>query len=79
MTDTAKLKAAIIAKGYRQEDVAKKLNISTQSLNYKINNKRDFRASEIEKLKFILDIENIDVIFFAQSVDLNATNKYKKE
>lgn len=73
MTNTAKLKALIIEKGYRQEDIAKKLDISTQSFNYKINNKRDFRASEIEKLKFLLDIKDVDPIFFAPRVDLKTT------
>lgn len=70
MTNTLKLKALMVEKGFTQEQLAKKLGISEQSLNYKINNKREFKASEIQALTKILDVQNVDSIFFACDVDL---------
>jgi transcriptional regulator with XRE-family HTH domain len=64
------LKAAIIKGGKSRADVAKTLGISLTSLSKKINNKVEFKASEIYKLSAALQIENKDDIFFAQSVDL---------
>jgi|Cm827metagenome_2_1110796.scaffolds.fasta_scaffold06475_8 transcriptional regulator with XRE-family HTH domain len=70
MTNTLKLKALMVEKGFTQEQLAKKLGISEQSLNYKINNKREFKASEIQALTKILDVQDVDSIFFARDVDL---------
>ena len=70
MTNTLKLKALIMERGFTQEEVAKRLGISVQSLNYKINNKREFKASEIQALTKILDVQDVDSIFFARDVDL---------
>lgn len=70
MTNTLKLKALMVEKGFTQEQLAKKLGISEQSLNYKINNKREFKASEIQALTKILDVQDVDLIFFARNVDL---------
>ena len=50
MTDTLKLKALIVEHGYTQKDVAKMLGLSAQSLNKKIHNKTEFKASEISLL-----------------------------
>lgn len=69
MTNTLKLKALMVEKGFTQEQLAKKLGISEQSLNYKINNKREFKASEIQALTKILDVQDVDSIFFARDVD----------
>lgn len=70
MTNTLKLKALMVEKGFTQEQLAKKLGISEQSLNYKINNKREFKASEIQALTKSLDVQDVDSIFFARDVDL---------
>jgi len=70
MTNTLKLKALMVEKGFTQQQLAKKLGISEQSLNYKINNKREFKASEIQALTKILDVQDVDSIFFARDVDL---------
>lgn len=64
MTATKKLRSLMIAKGYTQSDIADKLGISPQSLSYKINNKVEFKASEIETLCVLLDITNKDEYFF---------------
>lgn len=64
ITATKLLKAKIVEKGLTYAKVAELLNISYQSLCYKINNKVEFKASEIEKLCEILDIDDKDAYFF---------------
>lgn len=68
MTNTLKLKALMVEKGFTQEQLAKRLGISEQSLNYKINNKREFKASEITVMIDLLKITNVSEIFFNQKV-----------
>lgn len=72
MTNTKKLRALILERGFIQEQIAAHLGITTASLNYKINNKREFKASEIHALIELLEIKDEDVngIFFALDVDL---------
>lgn len=65
MTNSQKLKAEVIRNGLTQKELANKLGISFQSLNMKINNKRQFKASEISELSKILNIANVNEIFFA--------------
>lgn len=71
MTNTKKLRALILECGLTQEQVAAHLGITPASLNYKINNKREFKASEIKALVELLNIPNEDVtgIFFTRDVD----------
>lgn len=76
MTNTLKLRALLIENNLTNEDIAKKLGISKQSFSMKINNKREFKASEINKLSLLLNLSNsADVIsiFFANRVELNST------
>lgn len=68
MTNTLKLKALIVERGFTQEEVAKRLNISFQSMNAKINNKREFKASEITILIDLLKITDVRSIFFNREV-----------
>ena len=72
MTNTKKLRALILERGLTQEQVAANLGITQASLNYKINNKREFKASEIKALVELLNIPDGDVsmIFFTPDVDL---------
>lgn len=67
MTNSIELRAAILRKRMTQEQVAEYLGISPASLNYKINNKYEFKSSEIKALIELLEIEkdDIDGIFFA--------------
>ena len=65
MTNTNLLKGAIKSKGLTQIETAKLIGISMASLNYKINNRREFTASEIAKLVDLLEIDNKDRYFFA--------------
>ena len=69
MTNTNKLKARIIEKGLNQEEIAKKLNLSIATTNYKINNKRQFTADEFVLLCRILEIENPLEYFFIENVE----------
>ena len=75
MINTLKLKALFIENDLKNETVAKILGISKQSLSMKLNNKREFKVSEIYKLKSILNINFVDfeTIFFAKNVDLKST------
>ncbi len=71
MTATNLLKAKLIEMGYRQEDIADILNISSQSFSYKLNNKREFKASEIDTLCSVLKIQNKDAYFFCRTNSRN--------
>lgn len=68
---TNELKGKIVAKGLRQEDVAKILGISTKTFNTKLN-RGIFNSLEIERLIEVLDIENPLEIFFPNIVTSNA-------
>lgn len=70
MTNTLKLRSLILEKGMTQDQVAKMLGISYQSFNRKVNNHCEFKASEIKALTNILDIKDVNDIFFAHNVDL---------
>lgn len=68
--DKAKLKAKMILNNDTGITLAKALGISDTTLSAKINNKAEFTRSEIEKIKlrYKLDAEEIDNIFFNQKV-----------
>lgn len=71
MTNTAKLKAKIVEKGMVQEEIAQALGMTIATFNYKVNNKREFKASEIKKLSEHLSLtaEEVNTIFFADKVE----------
>ena len=71
MTNTNKLKAIMVERGYTQERLANALEISPTTLNYKLNNKREFLASEISKITHLLliDSEQVSDIFFNEQVE----------
>ncbi len=77
MTDTLKLKALLMLQGLTQEDLAKYLGLSTQTINMKLNNKRSFKLQEINKICNLLKIDDLQqrfLIFFADNVDLRLHN-----
>lgn len=73
MTNSLKLKALLLLNGLKQEDLAKYLGLSKQTISMKINNKRAFKLSEISKICDLLKIDNVQerfAIFFVDDVDL---------
>lgn len=71
MTDTMALSVAITKSGLTKKNIASQLNISEMSLQRKINNQTEFKASEISALQNILklDAEERDAIFFNKNSD----------
>lgn len=69
MTNTELLVRAIQATGLKLKFISAKLGIGTGTLSNKINNATEFKASEIECLSEILNLDNAqrDEIFFAQN------------
>lgn len=63
MTATNKLKAKMVEAGITQAELAKILGISYQAMNYKINNRSEFKVSEIEAVASALKIRNKDEYF----------------
>lgn len=78
MTNTLKLKAAIIARGYTQQSIARLIGLSPQGFFKKLHNHTEFKSSEITKLCEILGIEDMESIFFAHVVDKKSTT-HKRE
>ncbi len=77
MTNTLKLRALLVEKGFTNESIAKKLGMSKQSFCMKINNKREFKLTEIHNLALLLKIQDCNLflsIFFAKDVEFNSTN-----
>ena len=70
MIQTNLLQSYFKRNGLRQEDVAKKIGISKQSLSDKINNKVQFKVDEVSLLCELLNIsEEKEQIFFAKKID----------
>lgn len=67
MVNTLKLKSVIIERGLTQEQVADAIGVSLQTFNGKINNKVEFKVSEVKKIQEILNLtdEEVRLIFFA--------------
>lgn len=67
MTNTDELEKIIASSGLKKEFIAEQLGITAMSLYNKINNIREFKASEIQKLSDILKIKDKHNIFFFES------------
>lgn len=76
MTDTLYLKSMLVRRGITLEEISSQIGLSKTSLSYKINNKRQFTATEIAKLSNILGLSanERDEIFFGINVELESTN-----
>lgn len=75
MTDTDRLKKAIEDSGLKISGILEKMGIkSYQTLQAKIENKQEFKASEIAKLCEILnfDTEKMNEVFFAVNAERNS-------
>ena len=68
MTNTALLEEYIEKSGYKKSFIAKGIGISAYALTLKINNKNEFKGSEMDGLCKLLNIGVRDRmrIFFAQ-------------
>lgn len=67
MINTKLLKSYFVKNGLTQDEVAKKIGISYQSLSDKINNKCQFKVNEVSELCNVLAIkDDKDKIFFAK-------------
>ena len=68
MTNTALLELCIDRSGYKKSFIAQQLGITAYALALKINNKSEFKASEITILCVLLNIsaEDREAIFFAK-------------
>lgn len=68
MTKTSLLEQYITKSGYKRGYIAERIGISRFSLAQKINNKSEFKASEIKALCDVLDIDSEarSAIFFAK-------------
>ena len=68
MTDTVRLKEKIKSSGLKMKYIAERLGLSTYGLRLKIENKSEFKTSEVAALCEILHItalEEKEAIFFA--------------
>ena len=67
MTDTIALRKAIEKSGLKYGRIAKEMGISSYTLQKKINNVVEFKASEIKKLSSLLSLSDAQrsSIFFA--------------
>lgn len=74
MTDTIALKQILLGMRLTQRQAAQMLGISEQSFNNKINNKREFKTREINKMIILFKIDNPTPIFFANKVDCKSTD-----
>ena len=77
MFNKTKFKAAAVLSGLSMAQIANRLGINLATLYRKINRDGDFSRSEIQILRSILGIENMDDIFFANN--LTKTQENSKE
>lgn len=70
MWDYAKLKGRIRESGITQEDLGRKIGLTPTTFSLKLNNKAEFKHSEIEEICVALDIPLVDIpaYFFARKV-----------
>ena len=59
-----KLKGLLKEKELSQEQLAKKMGITAQTLNAKLNEHRAFTVDEVKKICNILEIDNPQLYFF---------------
>ncbi len=76
MTNTDLLLQLIAKKGLKLKYVAEYLGLSAYGLSLKINNKREFKVSEVNALCELLEIESLELkekVFFAPEGDLKSS------
>ena len=76
MTNSAALRAVIESRGLKLKYVAQSLGLSSYGLKLKIDNKQEFKTSEVSALCDLLKIESLsekESIFFAKEGDLKSS------
>lgn len=70
MWNYSKLKGRMAEYGYRQEDICGRVGISPTTFSLKLNNKAEFKQSEINQICDILGIpsKEINAYFFTPKV-----------
>jgi transcriptional regulator with XRE-family HTH domain len=63
MTNTFQLEVEIKRNGLTKKQVAEKIGLTEQGLQLKINNKTEFKASEIQKLCDLLHLKDKSIFF----------------
>lgn len=63
MTNTLELNVAIVRSGLTKKEISKMIGLSEQGFQLKINNKTEFKASEIEALCKILKLKDKSIFF----------------
>lgn len=69
MTDTEKIRELIAKKGLKMQFVARTIGLSSYGFALKINNKNEFKSSEIIALCDLLNIDSLEQkeeLFFLQ-------------
>jgi DNA-binding XRE family transcriptional regulator len=76
MYDYSKLKGKIRELGITQNEYAKAIGITEQTLNLRLKNKRPFKQDEIEKTMLLFNepLKNVQIYFFNKKVAKNRTN-----
>lgn len=72
MTDTEALKDLIAKKGLKIKFVAEYLGLSAYGFQLKVENRQEFKTSEVAALCTLLEIESLDEkekIFFAKKMN----------
>lgn len=77
MVDTIKLSDSLKKSGLKNCYISKKLKISDNSLSNKMNNRTEFKASELTALQDLLNLPNDQFfeIFFAREVSVSDTQR----
>lgn len=69
MTNTKKIKAAMVLNGYTFRSLSQEMEMSLSSLFKKVSNKAEFTSSEIVALSEKLGIKDKDEYFFVRDVN----------
>ena len=62
MTNTRQLKSVLTLRGMTQIELANKMGVSPVTLSNKINNKIEFKASEIREISKLLRLTNAEIM-----------------
>ena len=78
MTDTKALKELIKSKGLKMKYVAEYLGLSAYGFQLKVENRQEFKTSEVSALCILLDLNSLsekERIFFAKKDELKSSKR----